>query len=201
MLTINKLLERIIEYNDLPKFQVERAISPILSFYIGRILSKNNEELELVSPEYPLKNDNNQSTNIDYLIINKTKNCILLVELKTNFRASTKSVLEHQSKYEEIIEKIYKNTAAFLVEDIEKIYSGTNEKEKYHYLKEQAKRVNKDIRHGEIVYLVPKTIKSKIIHDRPELKYTSLVAFDEIITSGHDDEVYDELVKALLMLK
>ncbi len=207
MLTIKALLKKIVEYNDLPKFQVERAISPMLSFYIEDILSKTygSDKLELISPEYPLKNKNNQSTNIDYLLINKTKSSVLLVELKTNFRASTSSVLEHQKKYEAVLEKIASAKAGFLVEDIEKIISGTEEKEKYKYLIKRANKINKEICKGEIVYLVPKTVKDKILNDINkkilELKQTNILSFDEIPKTLPNDVNYSELVKALLLLK
>mgnify|MGYP001447775819 FL=1 len=86
MPTIKELLERIVEYNNLPKFQVERALSPIISFYIANMISKikNGDEIKLITPEFPLKKENNQSKNIDYLLVNQSKKKLILVELKTD---------------------------------------------------------------------------------------------------------------------
>ncbi|WP_288841770.1 hypothetical protein [uncultured Deefgea sp.] len=206
MLTIKKLLEVIVEYNDLPKFQVERAISTILTFYIEQILSDDGNELELISPEYPLRKENNQSTNVDYLLINKTKESIVLVEFKTNYREKTKSVLSHQNVYETIVEKIKGETASFLIDDVRTIRKKSTEKDKYTYLLKKAERINGSVREAEIIYLVPRAIKSKINEAiknkrQKELVSTRIIAFDEICASNDNNDVYNELINALRMLK
>jgi hypothetical protein len=65
---INELMRHIIDGVNIPKVQVERAVTPVLSLFIESILNKyfeNNDEYsgeyKLISPEFPLKKDNNQS--------------------------------------------------------------------------------------------------------------------------------------------
>lgn len=201
MLTIKGLLERIVEYNDLPKFQVERALSPIISFYIADMISKikSGDEIDLIVPEFPLKKENNQSTNIDYLMVNKSKNRLILVELKTNFRANEKDVLEHQSNYEYVLHKLKENKALDLIKDIVKINEKTKEKDKYKYLIEQTEKIDPEICSGEIIYIVPKRIKDKIMGEK--LENTSIVSFAELPSSlNGDDENYKLLHYALQKL-
>lgn len=88
---VNDLMKHIIEGVNIPKVQVERALSPILSLYIESILTSyfngNSEysgSYEMISPEFPLKKENNQSTNIDYLLINRSKKTLVFFELKTD---------------------------------------------------------------------------------------------------------------------
>lgn len=201
MPTIKELLERIVEYNNLPKFQVERALSPIISFYIANMISKikNGDEIKLITPEFPLKKENNQSKNIDYLLVNQSKKKLILVELKTDFRACKKDVLEHQSNYENVIHKLKENKAIYLVNDINDIYEKSKQKDKYEYLKDRANNIDREICSGEILYIVPKEIKAKIMNTI--LEDTSIVSFDELPSDLNGaDENYKLLFEALQKL-
>ena len=68
-----------------PKVQVERSIGPILGFFLEKAISDLlGREVMTLAPEFPLKKaEDNQSTNIDWLMYDKTRNELLLVELKT----------------------------------------------------------------------------------------------------------------------
>ncbi len=83
-----------------PKFQVERAIGPILGFFLPDAISEllNSERhahkkgrlpsnVVMLATEFPLKKlgDSKQSTNIDWLMYDTSNNELLLVELKTEF--------------------------------------------------------------------------------------------------------------------
>jgi len=59
----------------IPKAQVERYISPILTIFLPELLSKiYTNEYIMIMPEFPIRkgtlkgNSDNQSKNIDYLI-------------------------------------------------------------------------------------------------------------------------------------
>lgn len=206
-LTIKDLLDKIIEYNDLPKFQVERALSPILSFYIEKIISikSDNDDIELISPEFPLKKkENNQSNNIDYLLVDKTDESIILVELKTNKRASIKDVLEHQSNYEFFINRIESERAGFLFKELELILPKSNQEEKYEYLKEKAKNINKNINKGKIIYFVPDNIRDNIREDNKKLQKnmrdTVVYGFSDLPDEIGNDSTYKEIYESLLKL-
>lgn len=201
MITIDSLLERIIEYNDLPKFQVERALSPILSFYIDNVVALlvKSDSVKMIMPEFPLKEENNQSTNIDYLVIDESKSEIILVELKTNYRANISSVFEHQKKYELVVEKIRNEGASFLKEDVSEILKKSDQKEKYKYLLKYTDKIDSGIRNGRILYIVPEIIKTNP-NIKKNLKYTSIFSFSDFPLEINSDENYKKVRKALLRL-
>lgn len=84
-----RLLDAIIDQGrNIPKFQVERAISPLIGLYLVPIMSAlrgcNDDEIVMLAAEFPLKKaNNNQSTNIDWLMYDKKSKNLLLIELKT----------------------------------------------------------------------------------------------------------------------
>src|SRR4051794_2891225 len=85
------LMDQILESAMIPKVQVERAVGPLLSIFLAPVLSATlradpalSGELTLLCPEFPLKKDGvNQSTNIDWLLLNPARRQLLFVELKT----------------------------------------------------------------------------------------------------------------------
>lgn len=80
------LLNHIIEDGRrTPKVQVERSIGPILGFFLEKAISDLlGREVITLAPEFPLKKaEDYQSTNIDWLLYDKTRNELLMVELKT----------------------------------------------------------------------------------------------------------------------
>jgi len=70
------LMTHIMEATMIPKVQVERVVGPILSMFIGDVLtatlrddSRLSGDIKLIAPEFPLKKEGNrQSTNIDWLM-------------------------------------------------------------------------------------------------------------------------------------
>jgi len=99
---IKKLVKSIVDNKDMPKVQVEREISPILEIFIENLMSdlaKNKLFIErgsykLVAPEFPLDNgkkekgkNNQRSTNIDFLLLNKNTKTLYFVELKTDSKS------------------------------------------------------------------------------------------------------------------
>lgn len=95
------LIHHILEGRNVPKLQVERAIGPIIGFFledIAKALLNDGEpaDVAVLAPEFPLlkQGRNLLSTNIDWLIHNKTsaKNELVFFELKT----ATSSFAEDQ---------------------------------------------------------------------------------------------------------
>ena len=167
---VKELCEKILEYRNIPKIQVERMVGPILSMFIEDILAeafKNDKELsgklEILSPEWPLKKGkNNQSTNIDWLLINRKRNMLFFVELKT-------AVSSHNSEQLELYlrkkEKISNDNAEFLYTDIVKIAGATKERDKYDYLLKNINDKNfafKKCKDSAIIYLVPEPLKRNL---------------------------------------
>jgi len=94
------LLTHIMHGVNTPKFQVERAIGPILGFFLPKAISEllNSERhahrkgripsnVVTLAAEFPLKKPepSKQSTNIDWLMYDTANKELLLVELKTEF--------------------------------------------------------------------------------------------------------------------
>lgn len=166
---INELMMNILEGAKIPKVQVERELSPILGMFMGAILTKKFEnsdvfsgEYQLITPEFPLKKDgNNQSTNIDYMLFNKTKKAMVLLELKTDPSSSNANQTD---TYGLLKDKITESSAHFLKTDIDSIIQSTGKKAKYEYV---AKRLEKTLEGEElskinqctVIYLVPNAIK------------------------------------------
>lgn len=165
---IDELMCHILEGVNIPKVQVERAINPILSLFIESILNKyfeNNDdysgEYQLISPEFPLKKDNNQSTNIDYLLVNNSKKVLVFFELKTDVGSLN---MEQMNKYLEYKEKISELSAVVLKYDLDKIHHASKGS-KYSYIISHFDSVVKaanDIRNAIIIYLVPNAIMDQV---------------------------------------
>jgi len=158
---IDELMCHILDGANIPKVQVERAIGPILSMFMESILDKYFEddddysgEYKLISPEFPLKKDNNQSTNIDYLLVNKSKRVLVFFELKTDVGSIG---AEQMDIYVDFKKRIADNTCKILREDLENI-SRASKGSKYEYIISHFDTVigsDTDIRKSIIVYLVP----------------------------------------------
>lgn len=77
-----------------PKLQLERALGPLLTHFIARAMSgltlnSSNSDLagqyQLVCSEFSLKRENdNRSTNVDWLLFNETTSEWIFLELKTD---------------------------------------------------------------------------------------------------------------------
>ena len=166
---INDLMHHIIDGVNIPKVQVERAVNPVLSLFIESVLNKyfeNNEEYsgdyKLISPEFPLKKENNQSTNIDYLLVNNSKNILVLFELKTDIGSLKKKQMDLYVSYKK---KIAKTSSELILKDLNKIAGATKLKSKYSRLLNQFNsNINspKQIQKILIIYLVPSPTKLKI---------------------------------------
>ena len=162
-------LHTLFEYNQVPKLQIERAISPLLSIYIEELVKQHLKKtsspahkLELVAPEFPLKKKNNQSTNVDWLLIDKKNLVLYLIELKT---AGSSYNSEQLDTYKLVQKFIQKFGAGFLYDDLQKIRNKSIEKSKYDFVLnkcEPFREYFKKIKEAEIIYIVPTSIKYKL---------------------------------------
>ncbi len=175
---VDELMKHIIEGVNIPKVQVERAISPILSLFIESILNeyfRPNKDYsgsyKLVSPEFPLKKDNNQSTNIDYLLVNNSKKILIFFELKTDISSIDNEQMNRYFDYKNIISE---SSASILRENLLKITGASSKSSKYDYVVKRFDSVvqnPKDIKNIAIIYLVPDAIKNQI-NKKEEIDFT-----------------------------
>lgn len=160
------LIESILEGSNIPKVQVERAIGPILGIFLPDILNEMcskdpDSNFEMILPEFPLKKANNQSTNIDYLLINENEKKIILFELKTD-RSSFN--MDQMEIYSTLKHKIEKQTAYFLIEDLESIMKASQKSYKYQYVLDQCEAhrdLFMEITKADIIYLAPQQTMSE----------------------------------------
>lgn len=167
---ITALMENVIESTMIPKVQVERIVAPILSMFIGDILTATFRDdshlsgnIRLIAPEFPLKKeDNRQSTNIDWLMYNSSRDQLLLVELKTSdtsIRGSQNSI------YQSIKNAIRSKGGTFLIKDLELLRDTSQESGKYQFVLENKVASFKDkisnCQDAKIIYIVPKSIENK----------------------------------------
>ena len=87
---IEQLMAHITRLTMIPKVQVERAIGPILGLFIAELLStKWSKRVEMICEEFPLRKVNGiltyQSTNIDWLLYNRSDDQLVFLELKTAY--------------------------------------------------------------------------------------------------------------------
>ena len=192
-----KLLTKWYRY---PKYQLERRLDIFFSIYLPDILKEKGIYIELndIFPEFPLKKENNQSTNADYAIFENKENEVklYLIELKTDMKSIFKPQIEYYEKVKEnklnkVLEKVIqiqesKNCKQWykydkLLEDIESkyhfitgSYKTRRQREKW-IINENKLSVTGDV---EIIYIVPNSSKDEILKNENGFK---VIHFDEII--------------------
>lgn len=155
---LNRLIEELKDLNDTPKFQLERAISPLLGIFIKEIINKIfDAKVTLSIPEYPLKKvDNSQSNNIDWLLFDKQNKTLYFVELKTDTRSYSEDQFKIYLRFKDRIDKA--KSALLLKSELDSIIIKSRRKEKYTSVLNKLKKGNiefTDYQELQIVYLVP----------------------------------------------
>ena len=169
------LMAQLMQGSMIPKVQVERSIGPILGFFLAEALSAAlDEDLVSLCPEFPIRkmrldeSGNNQSTNIDWLMFSRSKNDLLLVELKTTDTSFREEQSDIYRRLQDTIAE--RNSAAFLIEELQSIASASQETGKYKTVTamlEQALRVPEgglpqalgEVRNARIIYIAPEVSK------------------------------------------
>lgn len=160
---VQDFMKHIIALTKTPKVQVERIVSPILGMFIEEIFnakfkddSNYSGKYELISPEFPLKKGGNyQSTNIDFLLLNREKKLILFLELKTDSSSYREEQYDIYLKYKNRIEE---DSARIFIADIENIKLNSDKSDKYKAICEKLEKMKeelKQIRKVALVYLIP----------------------------------------------
>ena len=173
----NVYLNKLEELYSYPKIQVERAISPLLSIFITDIINhflKTNIKFYL--PEFPFKKENNQSTNIDWLLIDEENEKLYFIEFKTT---SDSFNIEQLKLYYEIISRINEGSALFLYEDLKQIQRKSKKKQKYSSILNKFDNENNqfsNISNAELIYFAPSKIKTKF----PANSNTKIITFSDL---------------------
>lgn len=172
---IHALMDNILDGLMVPKFQVERAISPILGIFLEDILTNifNSEDSEnidkrfkMVCAEFPLRKNgdegikgNNQSTNIDWLLYDTKLQHLIFFELKTSDTSFEKKQFK---RYIEISEM---TDFSSLITDLKKIKKASKERGKYTKLIDDVEKIESKItkcKKARVIYLVPKSATKKL---------------------------------------
>lgn len=169
------LMAHIMEGAMIPKVQVERAIGPIIGFFLAEALSEEmGENVISLCPEFPIlkarvgasEAGNNQSTNIDWLMFNLDSKEIILLELKTT---DTTFKPDQASTYKRLQASISEqNSAEFLITDLIEISAASLERGKYQHVLKLLENVLPNIRDqfsqcntAKVIYLAPQVTKPK----------------------------------------
>lgn len=168
-LFIHQLMLHILEGNQIPKVQVERVVGPILGFFLAEVLTASLQKDEMFSgkyrvlcPEFPLlKPMGRQSSNVDWLLYNETRQELVFLELKT---ASGSFCTKQAATYLEKRLQVLDQGAGFLVEDLKRIERASLAADKYAFVQELlAERFPNGLealdacRKAQVMYLVPAT--------------------------------------------
>lgn len=172
---LTKLLSELTHLNKVPKFQLERAVSPLLGIFILDIINNAyNSNCSISIPEFPLKKSvGNQSSNVDWLLIDKKLEKIFLVELKTDKFSFDERQLNVYLK----IKNDLPDSVNLLFSNIAKIKEFSNRPDKYqellNYLEDDMGFIN-SIHNLEIVYIIPSSIEKYLQDDIQRITFQNL---------------------------
>lgn len=158
------LANRIVEYSQIPKIQVERLVGPILTIFLEDIINQllGAKDIRLIAPEWPLKKENNQSTNIDWLMIQPSRKRLIAIELKTDAGSDDK---EQADTYLQLKKRVRDHGAGYLWVDWDRIQQASSLSWKYEHMTKTVsshRAAFSDIREIEIVYIAPSSMASRL---------------------------------------
>lgn len=201
------LMQHLMLGKMIPKVQVERSIGPIIGFFLEEALKAQlGMDVVMLSPEFPIRKNrlaetgNNQSTNIDWLMLNLDTPELLLVELKTTdttFRADQAQIYE---KLQEAIAR--EESAAFLLDELLAIKNASQESGKYGFVLDLLKAACKvgsetelrerldRCKRARVIYLAPKL--SKPINWRPADQGWEWISFGDLPVTLDEHEFADQ---------
>lgn len=130
-----RLMAEVLRLHGIPKVQVERIVGPILGIFLPQVLGDLLKlpgaaaGFEVIAPEFPLKReDNHQSTNVDWLTLHRPSGTVVLLELKTAVDSVDREQLD---TYERIRRRIERDGAGFLLDDLRVIHGASAQSAKY----------------------------------------------------------------------
>ena len=188
---LEKLMEVIVEEGvQTPKAQVERYLSPNLGLFLEEILKKSfRKEYQMIVPEFPIRdgmiheNGTNQSTNIDYLMFNKTDSKFVFIELKTDSKSFKLSQFDIYQELQALCKNSHEIFGKQLFESLEKIKKHSISKTKYQYLIDKLNVIPslETINDMEIIYIVPaKTELKKLKEIKESKKVPHVLYFNDL---------------------
>ena len=186
-------LNMIIEQRMMPYVQIERTIENLLTLFISEVItlalqddSELSGEIVLISEEFPLKNKGDDgSSHIDWLMYNKTRKQLLLVELKTSELPNDDG--GQNEKYINRKERIFHNSGRHLVTELRGI-SGPQ----YRFIEDVkvSPYINEIImcEDAKIIYLVPEMTRDTVQHNFHPDKILSFQDLPEQIQGPYASE-------------
>lgn len=212
----DELMDYIMLGNMIPKVQIERNIGPIIGYFLADVLSqKLNESIIALCPEFPIRKarigeaNNNQSTNIDWLMYSRDKNEIILIELKT----TDTSYKHEQAKVYRALQKTIhdKQSAKFLLDELQTISEISNEGGKYRNVQtslatnfdndvEKMTRELSTCKRARLIYLAPEVSRPANWTDCDDATWLSFSQLPETLGKHVHSEQWSILRKHLIQL-
>lgn len=168
---VEVLMDHIMEGMMIPKVQIERVVGPILGMFLADVLTSTLQEdtalsgpIQMICPEFPFKkSDNNQSTNIDWLLYNPDRKQLLFLELKT---ADSSVDTDQAALYRAKQEAVRTKGGSFLLKELKQLRDASGEHGKYGYILKHMvgpfEGAIAECTEARIIYLVPKSAEGKI---------------------------------------
>ncbi|MFC1578247.1 type I restriction enzyme HsdR N-terminal domain-containing protein [Thermodesulfobacteriota bacterium] len=146
---LEAFFSQLREFKEYPKYQYERRIDGFIGFFLPAVLKSHDINVSKIIPEFPVKAHPEYalSNNIDYMLFDSSKNCVTLVELKTD----SVSVSEKQLEY--YIETM--NTPwGELKTHVKRVRQKSKQENKYKFLSNQMENIPDDVI-MDAIYLAP----------------------------------------------
>jgi hypothetical protein len=162
----------------------------MLGLYLERIVrEKTKTHFDLITVEFPIaKPENRQSTNIDYAMIDKKRETLLLVELKTEKQKNSAHFRRQLKKYRELAED-----RGDIKESWERILKARripSHRLKYEEQKNLIGSSLDKVKHVEIMYIAPDSVIDKELksEDADFMDELHKIAFSELLEMDFDDD-------------
>ena len=173
---LSHLMAHLLEGSQIPKVQVERSVGPVLGFFLAEVLTATLKDdgalsgrYRMLCPEFPLAKVNSlQSTNIDFLLYNEDRQALVFLELKTagSSFSPEQAVIYLENKF-----KVLDHSAAYLVNDLERIKASSTEPQKYAAVQQLLEArfpggtaAMAQCRQLHVIFLVPAQLKERDWH-------------------------------------
>ncbi len=192
---IEKLFNNLDTWIEFPKYQAERRLDVFFGLYLEDILKEcrstlfGKEDKLVLVPEFPLQKnkENNECTNIDYLVFNVTRQSVHAIELKTDTHSVDDKQIEYYRKFKKEVE------LKDLYDFAKKKRSGRSGK-KYKVLAKYItdKHLTDCLSKGNVIYILPSdlsTIKNEGFDS---------ITFSDIVDKMKSYTPEDELLSAFL---
>jgi len=210
------LLEKLSEYVFMPNFQGERSLGSMLFYNISGIMESYVEEnansdllfpkFETVSFEFPIKkDDNNQSDNVDVLMLNRgDKNSqLILLEFKMTNTISDNDIKQFE-KYKNIKERIAAEEGRYLIQGLLELVRNTQgiSKQKYKNLYESIKKDTveeiKSVRECKIIYIVPEEYREGF-PNKGKIQPDQFIVYEELPKNIKGDYLWSNVFFQILI--